>query len=669
MIKPRVLFLLLLIVLLAFALRLYRLDTQELWGDESVSVSARRLSEVQVLLGKTDVHPPLYFITLRTAMLASGASLFAVRFVSVFWSVLLVPLAYRLGRRTMKSAAIGILAALVTAISALQVLYAQEARMYAMATAWAAALLWCTVEILRRATSTPAHPFEGRVGVPFAPTGRTPWREQAAGEEGRVWLAFILTSLIGMYTHYFVAFVVIAQGLALLWAARRNRTMLIRLAIAAAVVAAVYAPWIPIQRQYAMSQAYTRWDLLTPGVLADVVKQTLTSWSVARYNVIPTKPFPGADWGTVIVSIVAFVGAIAALRTRRIQAALMPLTVVVVLVLGWAINPILPVFQDRYLMIGTPAYLLLVAAGLNEISDCGLRIAARPWLSKALLVAGLLAVVLPQSLALRAWFTDPSFVKGEYGKAMAFISTRAQPGDVLLLNNYIQWGLFDYYRPGNVPAQLVPAEALTGDDKTDGALSKLTAGKTRAWLVEFGYAAQYDPDHRAERWLAQHGYKQLAQDFIGLRVNLYVLGAAAGQETPAHRLDAKLGAAIQLIGYTLESDSVRTGDNVRLTLFWQATDKITARYTVFTHLVDSTGRPVAQTDSPPLGGTAPTDAWQVGAVIIDRYAIALRPDTAPGQYELRVGMYTWPDLTRLPVTSNDKPSGDYVLLASVRVTP
>ncbi len=646
--KPQFI-LLLAIVLLAFALRLYRLDAQELWGDESVSVSARRLSETQVLLGKTDVHPPLYFFTLREAMLVFSEKLFSIRFVSVFWSVLALPLVYRIGKRALRSEAVGMLAALVAAVSALQVLYAQEARMYTMATAWAAASLWCTVELLQ--PSSPA---------------LLPERAKRGGW----WIAFILTSLIGMYTHYFVAFVVIAEGMALLWAARRDRRAVTRLFIATIIIAAVYAPWIPIQRQYAASQAYTRWELLTPAVFVDVLRQTLTSWGVARYNVIPTKPFPGADWGTVVVAAVALAGAIAALRARHIGSALVPQAAAVVVVLGWALNPILPVFQDRYLMIGTPAYLVLIGAGLHQISNfkhlhCAQAQVSQ--ISKAVLAVGIGAVLAPQAMALHAWFTDPSFVKGEYGKAMTFISTRAQPGDVLLLNNYVQWGLFDYYRPANVPAELVPAGATASDTETDAAIEPLVKGKRRAWLVEFGYASQYDPDHRAERWLAQQGYKQLAQDFVGLRVNLYVLGGTPGQVAPAHRLDAQLGQSIVLTGYTLESDSVHPGDSLRLTLFWQAKDKVSARYTVFTHLVNSTGKPVAQTDSPPLGGTAPTDSWLVGATIVDRYAIAIPTETSPGQYELRVGMYPWPDLTRLPVTLNGKSAGDYVPLAFVRV--
>ena len=46
----------------------------------------------------------------------------------------------------------------------------------------------------------------------------------------------------------------------------------------------------------------------------------------------------------------------------------------------------------------------------------------------------------------------------------------------------------------------------------------------------------------------------------------------------------------------------------------------------------------------------------------------IKPDTPPGQYELRAGMYSWPDLMRLPVTLNGKAAGDYAPLTTIRVT-
>jgi len=136
--------------LLAFSLRLYRLDAQELWGDESVSVGSRRLSEVQVLLGKpTSI---LHCFSLRCARRCCYWHEPVVHsFCVCVLGCARRPLVYRIGQRTI-SRQVGALAALFAAVSALQVFYSQEARMYTMATAWAAASLWCTVELLRPAS-------------------------------------------------------------------------------------------------------------------------------------------------------------------------------------------------------------------------------------------------------------------------------------------------------------------------------------------------------------------------------------------------------------------------------------------------------------------------------------------------------------------------------------
>jgi hypothetical protein len=60
-------------------------------------------------------------------------------------------------------------------------------------------------------------------------------------------------------------------------------------------------------------------------------------------------------------------------------------------------------------------------------------------------------------------------------------------------------------------------------------------------------------------------------------------------------------------------------------------------YTVFVHVVDEAGRPVAQGDAPPLGGAYPTSLWEAGERIEDEYEVAAasgrvliglyRPDT------------------------------------------
>ncbi|HID61737.1 MAG TPA: hypothetical protein EYP49_03175, partial [Anaerolineae bacterium] len=90
--------LLIFILLCAFALRLYRLDFQDIWWDEArnIDVASRSLAVIATAR-EMDIHPPLYFYTLHLWMLGAGRSEFAVRFLSVFFSLLTIPLFYRFG--------------------------------------------------------------------------------------------------------------------------------------------------------------------------------------------------------------------------------------------------------------------------------------------------------------------------------------------------------------------------------------------------------------------------------------------------------------------------------------------------------------------------------------------------------------------------------------------
>src|SRR5207253_1396497 len=56
---------------------------------------------------------------------------------------------------------------------------------------------------------------------------------------------------------------------------------------------------------------------------------------------------------------------------------------------------------------------------------------------------------------------------------------------------------------------------------------------------------------------------------------------------------------------------------------------------VFVHLLDGSGAIRAQSDGPPAGGAAPTDAWSVGDRIDDRRVLV----APPGRYLARVGLY------------------------------
>jgi hypothetical protein len=104
-----------------------------------------------------------------------------------------------------------------------------------------------------------------------------------------------------------------------------------------------------------------------------------------------------------------------------------------------------------------------------------------------------------------------------------------------------------------------------------------------------------------------------------------------------HRLAANLDDAIELVGYRL----ARAADAIKLTLIWKSLKAIDEDYTVFTHVLDPSGRQIAGRDNPPVNGTYPTSHWMPGEHVVDEYEITnlARVADLPQGYTIEVGMY------------------------------
>jgi hypothetical protein len=132
-----------------------------------------------------------------------------------------------------------------------------------------------------------------------------------------------------------------------------------------------------------------------------------------------------------------------------------------------------------------------------------------------------------------------------------------------------------------------------------------------------------------------------------------------------HPLEFGVGEHIRLLGYDLENDRVRPGDQLSLTLYWQAVDRVETSYTVFTHLLDAGSHIRAQKDSIPGGGSLPTTSWVEREVITDVYYLTVSSDAPRGESVLEVGMYDATTGQRLPLRGRSgEPLGDRLLLES-----
>jgi hypothetical protein len=121
-----------------------------------------------------------------------------------------------------------------------------------------------------------------------------------------------------------------------------------------------------------------------------------------------------------------------------------------------------------------------------------------------------------------------------------------------------------------------------------------------------------------------------------------------------------LGGAARLVGYDVGPAAPRKPLNI--TLHWQAIGRLDRAYTVFTHVLNASGQVVAQRDSPPAGGLAPTTLWLPGDTLADEYQIDLPAGTPAGEYQIEVGMYDPGTGQRLPAVLADGKAADSAIL-------
>ncbi|MGD1996520.1 MAG: hypothetical protein PVH62_07080, partial [Anaerolineae bacterium] len=120
----------------------------------------------------------------------------------------------------------------------------------------------------------------------------------------------------------------------------------------------------------------------------------------------------------------------------------------------------------------------------------------------------------------------------------------------------------------------------------------------------------------------------------------------------AHTVDVPLGAQVALLGYDVNPEPPSPGDQVTITLYWQALTSMETSYTIFVHLLGPDGRIAAQHDGIPAAGNYPTNLWVSGEVVTDQRVLTLPAGLAAGSYNLEVGMYVAETGARLPVAGS-----------------
>lgn len=432
----RSLIILVLLLVVAAALRVYRIDSESAWLDETFSIGIARDS-VDTILYETskDVHPPLYYFLLRGWVVVFGSAVWTARLLSVLLSLGVLAATFFVGGRLVGRGAALVAVALLT-VSVFQIEFAQEARMYALMALLATLSMGAFMRL-------------------FAPVLDRRW-----------FVAYVLATSALTYTHVYSAFVVAAQGFILLVGLARSRpdarAPFMRWIFAVALVFVAFLPWLPT---FTWQVSHVREAFWIPAPVSN-------GWFEAF------RAYAGANLLLYLLVTLAALG-VASLATTAapVRDDRPPL----LWLLPWMLGPILIPFGLSFLgsSIYLPKYTIAASIPFALLAGAGV---------VALRLRAVQAVVLAAAIGLSLQ-TLPTYyrvlTKDGWRDAVRSIEQRAAPGDLVLVYPYYNDYAYDFYRQrDDMTVRQFPLH--TAPPPPDGwpvTMARATGGFDRVWFI------------------------------------------------------------------------------------------------------------------------------------------------------------------------------------------
>jgi mannosyltransferase len=489
-----------LVVILGTALRFYDLGAESFWFDEVYMVHVAQASLKSIIFqARSGFSPPVYYILAHFWMRALGTTETATRSLSALAGIASIAVLYAVGRELF-GRKVGLLSALLMAVSEFQIHYSQEYRYYAVVLLMTLLSVFFCIRALK----------DGRRSY-FA--------------------LYVLASVLLFWTHTYGLFVLAAQNLYFLLRWKRCRKarvqwlvcqMLILLAVGSGLVVSVK----PLEQTVAGERYWL------PALTLRLPLRTL------YWYVLPLRH--ERSWTTVVVNFAAgmafFVIGILLFAIRRGKAQwlasvrglfndvqdLSSRADELLLVSCWLLCPIIlplvlskllgPMYAYSYTIGASPALYLLLALGMTAVRE----------VVPELISLGTLAILIVPGLQ-NYYVTD---VKEQWRAVAIYVEENAERDDVIVFapdENGWQGRCFYWYYRGDLTGCGIAAQ-LTDDEAIAGAVARCTSGSERFWLIMRGHSEVVD--RFADFFLNHdHEYMRLVreQQFMYISVYLFEL--------------------------------------------------------------------------------------------------------------------------------------------------
>jgi hypothetical protein len=483
------------IILLAAALRCWRLDLQSLWNDELASWHAAHWPTLAGVLERgvvPDVHPPAYFLLLHLWTRLAGSSEAALRAPSVLFGVLTVAAACGLGR-CLYTRREGLLAAAVMATAWLPVYYSREARPYALLILCSILSTWWLVETVRRLE---------------AGTRRLP----------HFAIAYVLAATLAAYTHYFGLLLIGVQAVvASLRLLPRPRLLPALGAVYCAILVA-YAPWIPHLLEDVRLESF--W-IRPPeaGALLDLYRYQLGRWDALAVLVALLLAAAWTRW--ILLDTREQPLATTLRRSLASPAALLAAWLLAPPIVAWVRSRLAaPVFTLRNLVLTAPALYQLMARSVTRLA---------PGRAGALAGALLCALLLFDLGPRRGFYS--AVTKEQWREAVSHVLDADAPLSAMpVFAAALDPAYFEYYFQRNeAPRQVFLLVSGRHLDALERELER--SGATHFWYLQ----AHREPARSVRRHLESRHRLVQQEDLVGATVRLYAVGPEPEPGGPPQR--------------------------------------------------------------------------------------------------------------------------------------
>lgn len=455
------------IMLVAAALRLFHLGTTNFWYDEIATIS------YAMDLSRFDVHPPFYYGIIHI-LLNFTQSEFFIRLPSLIVDVFSVGLVYLVGKQ-LYSAQTTLIAVLLAAISPLLIWHAQDARMYSQGIMFVLLTLYFYVRILKQGST-----YE--------------------------WIGYTVSATLGLYTHLYTGLILVTLSLHVLV---YRRDLLKRWVIANAVTFIAYIPWLLIlgslpEKQIGSARDfnpfqlfYTYYTFASGYTLGPTINELRTPEirNLLRYAplIVPL---------ALVVGVLLVAGTRSQWKRNRERALLTVMLATVPVLLAF----IIPLFRAsmtfnvRFVIFAAPAFLWLLASGVEG-------------LNRYVGIALLAVLIFFNGLSLYNHFFDIRYDREDVRSAAVYVAASALPDDhvlVITVRNVFSW----YFEANN------PVYSNSGAESLADLVGSTTSNTETVWLVE-ARSWQTDPQNEIGRYFEAHYPLRQHQSFHDVEVYEY----------------------------------------------------------------------------------------------------------------------------------------------------